>query len=289
MRTRFIKDDTQLELFAIGANSSDIRSKQVKDFMSWGMFNISTQHKLGLRHEQGEIFVDVKAGQGKSIASYHDNDILIFLTSHLVAARNEGVDISPRIFFTANEYFKFAGRRHIGGARYDQIWAALYRLQDTFVHTNIDIAGGNTLESRWNWLPEINRVKSRSGKSLGFECVVADPIYKAVAAATPQVLTLDRRYFDFRSGFQKWLYLYARKSAGTDGRAWIATEQMLHSRSGSSLPLTQFRKMLKAVVDTGELGDYSLTHARHGRDRAVAFSRKKQALAKVHKTTIIMD
>lgn len=291
VRRRFITDGEQLELFTIFPSSSDIRSKQVRDLMTWGMFNISNHHKHRLRHEQGEMFVDVAATNGKGIATYHDNDILIFLTSHLVQAMNEGKDVSSRIFFTAHEFFRFSRREHISGTRYDQIWNALWRLQDTFVHTNINIVGGNEIESRWNWLSEIHRIKSsRTGKSLGFQVVLADPLYKSIVQDKPRVLTLDNDYFTLRSGFLKWLYLYARKSAGTDpDNEWLATERMLHSRCGSSLHLTQFRKMLKHAVDQGSLLDYDLKHAMLGRERAVAFHRKKFLPRATHRTTIVKE
>jgi plasmid replication initiation protein len=292
-RRRFIQDE-QLELFTIAANTSDIRGKQVRDLMVWGTFNIGNRHKKAIQHRQGEYYLDVTAGEGSNIATYHDNDLLIFLTSHLVQAVNRGDKTAQKIYFTANEYFRFAATRNIGGNRYDQIWNSLYRLNDTFVHTNIDLGGGNIKESRWNWLPEIHRVKStKTGKSLGFEVVIADPIYKAATALTPHVLTLDRRYFDLRSGFLKFLYLYARKSAGTLDREWYVSEKLLHSRSGSSMPISQFRKMLKRVTDAGTLCEYDVkatTSIRGGApERGVLFERNPYALQTVHKTTIVLE
>ena len=150
------------------------------------------------------------------------------------------------------------------------------------------------MESRWNWLAEIHRVKSKTtGRSLGFEVVIADPIYKAATAAVPSVLTLDRRYFDLRSGFLKFLYLYARKSAGTLEREWFVTERLLHSRSGSSMEINQFRKLLKQITDEGRLCEYEVkqyTASRGGSaERGIMFKRDPYAVQAVHKTTIVME
>lgn len=287
-RKRFSSTE-QLELFSIVPNSSDIRSKQVRDLMTWGVFNISNRRKQGIRHEQGNLFVDISTTGDKGIATYHDNDILIFLTSHLVQAMNNGDRLGRRIFFTANEFFKFSGREHSSGARYELIWDALTRLQDTFIHTNIKIGGDKEIEERWNWLPRIKRIKSsQTGKSIGFEVDIAEAIYHSINQSVPQVLTLDNRYFDFRSGFRKWLYLYARKSAGKDGREWVATERLLHTLSASSSNLNDFRTMLNEVVDSGELADYQLRHAFIGKDKAVAFIRKRTLPANTHKSTLIL-
>jgi plasmid replication initiation protein len=257
--------------------------------MTWGVHNISNRRKQGIRHEHGNLFVDISTTGDKGIATYHDNDILIFLTSHLVQAINNGDSIGRRIFFTANEFFRFSGREHSSGARYELIWDSLTRLQDTFIHTNIKIGGDTEIEERWNWLPKIKRIKSsKTGKSIGFEVDIAEAIYRSINQSTPQVLTLDRKYFEFRSGFMKWLYLYARKSAGKDGREWIATERLLHTLSGSSSNLNDFRTMLNAVVDNGELADYQLRRAFIGKEKSVAFIRKKHLPVNTHKSTIII-
>ena len=283
-------DGRQLELFTIVPNVGDVRSKQVRDLMSFGLFSISNRSKKEIHHSQGDAFISVSAKTGASIASQHDNDILIFIISYLVHSLNKGEKVGRKVFFTANEFFRFTGREHIGGTRYEQIWNALMRLQDTMVHTNIDISNGNTLESRWTFLPEIHRIKSnQSGKSLGFEVVLAEQLYKSIAQDNPRVLTLHRDYFSLRSGFAKFLYLYGRKAAGNDYKEWIATEHLLHSRSGSSLSLLDFRKMLKAVVDKGDLLDYEMRHAYIGSERAVAFRKKKTALQKHYRSTLILE
>ena len=288
VKRRYVGDG-QLELFTIAAHSSDIRAKNVRELMSWGMFNISNRHKLALEHSQGDKWMKIEANAGKSIASQHDNDILIFLTSHLVNSLNMGEKVGPRMFFTANEFFRFTRREHVGGTRYTQIWDMLYRLNDTFVHTNIDIGNGQRVESRWNWLPEIHRKTNNiSGKVIGFEVVIASAIFDAINQSTPAVLTLDPRYFDFRSGFQKFLYMFARRSAGMD-HEWIVTEKMLHARSGSSLILSQWRKLLTEVYDSGELADYKIKKAMIGKEKAVAFERNKYSASKVHRTTITME
>jgi len=277
----------QLELFAIAANTSDIRAKNVRELMTWSTFNISSRHKQSIKHEFGDKFLNV-ATSGKSIATWHDNDLLIFLTSHLVSSINAGEKTSPRIFFSGHEFFNFARRGHIGGTRYTQIWDTLVRLHETSIHTNIDLANGDRLESRWNWLPEIHRKTTRTGKAIGFEVLLADPVYRAINQSTPQVLTLDDRYFDFRSGFDKFLYMFARRSAGHD-REWLVTEKLLHERSGSTLPITQWRKLLVDTIEAGELADYKIKKAMIGRDKAVAFERSKYAIKKVHKATITIE
>ncbi len=287
---RTLKDDTQLELFTLGPVAGDVRSKQVRDLMSWGVFNIGNRAKKSIRHEEGDLWLEVSAQQGSTIANYFDNDLMIFLVSFLVHAQNEGEDIGPRIQFSAHDFFRFANRQHASGARYEQIWNSLIRLQDTFVHTNIDIGNGDILESRWNWLPSIHRLKSRhSDKSIGFEVRIADAIFRSIKQDNPRVLTLHQDYFKIRSGFLKWLYLYARKHCGTDGREWIATEKDLWLRSGSAMRLSDFRQLLVSAVNVGSICEYEMKHCLVGISRAIVFRRNRLALLKQHKTTLIME
>jgi plasmid replication initiation protein len=283
-------DKRQLDLFTIAPNSSDIRSKQVRDLCAWGFFNISNQRRHSLRHEQGNLFVEVRSLADKGIATYHDNDILIFITSHLVHAMNQGNEIGRNIFFSANEFWDFSNREAKGGRRYELIWDALSRLHETSIHTNISIAGGVELEEKWTWLPHIKRAKSlRTGKTLGFEVEVSRAIYNSINQNVPQVLTLHHNYFSIRSGFVKWLYLYARRCCGTDGREWIATERQLHSLSGSALSIYDFRIMLNRIIASGELLEYDLIHALEGRERAIVFRRKRTALNKYYKSTLLLS
>lgn len=269
----------QLDLFTIAPNTSDIRSKQVRDLCAWGFFSISNRPRMSLRHEQGNLFLEARASTDKGIATYHDNDILIFLTSILVYWHNDGKDIGRDIFFSANEFWDFSGREAKGGKRYELIWDALCRLHDTSIHTNITVAGGIQHEEKWYWLPRIKRSKSlRTGKTLGFEVELSKPLYQSIAQDVPRVLTLHHDYFSIRSGFVKWLYLYARRCCGTDGRDWIATEKNLHSLSGSTQSIKEFRKMLSAVMNNGGVLDYDLLPAYEGTERAVVFRKKHTAL-----------
>jgi plasmid replication initiation protein len=280
----------QLDLFTIAPGTADIRSKQVRDLCAWGFFNISNHRRNRIRHEQGNLFVDVSARGDKGIATYHDNDILIFLTSILVYWINDGKDIGRNIFFSANEFWDFSGREAKGGYRYELIWDALSRLHETSIHTNISIAGGIDIEEKWNWLSYIKRAKSlRTGKTIGFEVEVSKAIFNSINQTVPQVLTLHHNYFSIRSGFVKWLYLYARRCCGTDGRDWIAKESLLHSLSGSAQSIKDFRKMLKHIMISGELLEYDLIEAYEGRERAILFRRKKTALDKQYKSILLLE
>ncbi|NDB60645.1 hypothetical protein EB001_19685, partial [bacterium] len=69
---------------------------------------------------------------------------------------------------------------------------------------------------------------------------------------------------------------------------WVATERLLHTLSASSSNLNDFRTMLNEVVDSGELADYQLRHAFIGKEKAVAFVRKRTLPVSIHKSTLIL-
>jgi plasmid replication initiation protein len=289
MRVIKTEEAGQLELFAISAltTKADVRTKALRELMGANLFNIGNIHRCSIDHKFGDKFSGVSSeGAGGGVASMHDQDILIFIISHLVHALNRGEDLSARIFFTAHEFFIFTNRRHIGGTRYINIWESLKRLNGTIVHTNIDLANGGTLDHRFNWLTDITRHRSQSGKALGFSVKLADIIFKAINRADPSVLSLDKRYFDFRSGNDKFLYLYARRSAGKE-KEWAATEYTIHQRSGTSVILSQYRRLLDRVINQGELADYRVRRAFIGSERALVFQRKWET-PKVRKQTVML-
>lgn len=292
-RSRFNRDSRQLELFTILANTSgDVRSKSVRELMSFNTFNISSRKKNVIEHAQGDKFLNVQSTTGNGVATQHDADIIIFLVSHIVEALNQGQNVSNRINFTGYEFCKFTGRfsgNELGGIRYKQIWDSMIRLQDTFVHTNINLADGTNEEHRWNFLSDIKKITSASGKSLYYEVSLADTIFKAITSSTPAVLTLDDRYFSLRSGFDKWLYQFMRRTAGTS-KEWIVSEKLIHSRSGSSLDLSQFRRrLLEDLYESRELLDYKISKAMIGSEKSIAFERKKFVSAIQRKSTIVME
>jgi hypothetical protein len=80
-----------------------------------------------------------------------------------------------------------------------------------------------------------------------------------------------------------------RRTAGTS-KEWIVSEKLIHSRSGSSLDLSQFRRrLLEDLYESRELLDYKISKAMIGSEKSIAFERKKFVSAIQRKSTIVME
>jgi hypothetical protein len=67
------------------------------------------------------------------------------------------------------------------------------------------------------------------------------------------------------------------------------TERDLWMRSGSAMRLSDFRQLLVSAVNVGSICEYELKHGLFGNNKAIVFRRKRLALLKQHKTTLIME
>ena len=117
----------QLDLFV--ASASDISPKAHRDLMQRCWFNLSKKKRtIPIEHQSQNSWVKVSGSEKHGIATIFDNDILIFVIAQLMAAVNDGRKTGQKFQFTGYEYFKFIGRKKIGGQAYFDIWKSLERL-----------------------------------------------------------------------------------------------------------------------------------------------------------------
>jgi plasmid replication initiation protein len=211
------------------------KKRRTKDifytFRNGDYLKVYTTHELGL-------------------ATIYDLDILLFLISQLVKAKDDGVPLSNRIHFTGGDFFTFTGtkakgkKRSDGGDAYTKLYQKLTRLHNTHIETSLS-AGGQTNFS-FNWLSEIKEHKDEQGRHKGYEVVIADFLYQAVKNDTG-VLTLDPRYFRLTGALERYLYLFLRKSAGNKG-VWTETLESIYKKSGSIESFTAFKSRIKKIL-----------------------------------------
>ena len=80
-------------------------------------------------------------------------------------------------------------------------------------------------------------------------------LFRAVEAR--QVLTLSRDYFRLRKPLDRRIYELARKHCGAQPK-WRVSLAVLHEKSGSTATLREFRRLVKALAESGELPDYRM-------------------------------
>ena len=254
----------QLDLF-VGAGS-DIAARDAQDLMAWPFFSLAkTKRVKPIDFRMGEVAILVEATAEHGMATIWDADVLIWVASQIVEARDAGKATSRLIAATPHEILTFT-RRGTGKAGYERLKAALDRLQSTSIATSIRQAGARR-RRRFSWINEWRERLDDNGRALGIEMIVPDWLYEGVLDRA-LVLTIDPAYFALTGGLERWLYRIVRKHGGKQKGGWSFDISHLHVKSGALSPLKRFAFEVRAIVRRQSLPGYSLALERQfGRER----------------------
>ncbi len=254
----------QLELF-VGAGS-DIAARDAQDLMAWPFFSLAkTKRVKPIDFRMGEVAILVEATAEHGMATIWDADVLIWVASQIVEARDAGKATSRLIAATPHEILTFT-RRGTGKAGYERLKAALDRLQSTSIATSIRQAGARR-RRRFSWINEWRERLDDNGRALGIEMIVPDWLYEGVLDRA-LVLTIDPAYFALTGGLERWLYRIVRKHGGKQKGGWSFDISHLHLKSGALSPLKRFAFEVRAIVRRQSLPGYNLAlEHQFGRER----------------------
>ena len=254
----------QLDLF-VGAGS-DIAARDAQDLMAWPFFSLAkTKRVQPIDFRMGEVAILVEATAEHGMATIWDADVLIWVASQIVEARDAGKATSRLIAATPHEILTFT-RRGTGKAGYERLKAALDRLQSTSIATSIRQAGARR-RRRFSWINEWRERLDDNGRALGIEMIVPDWLYEGVLDRA-LVLTIDPAYFALTGGLERWLYRIVRKHGGKQKGGWSFDISHLHVKSGALSPLKRFAFEVRTIVRRQSLPGYSLAlEHQYGRER----------------------
>lgn len=254
----------QLDLF-VGAGS-DIAARDAQDLMAWPFFSLAkTKRVKPIDFRMGEVAILVEATAEHGMATIWDADVLIWVASQIVEARDTGKATSRLIAATPHEILTFT-RRGTGKAGYERLKAALDRLQSTSIATSIRQAGARR-RRRFSWINEWRERLDDNGRALGIEMIVPDWLYEGVLDRA-LVLTIDPAYFALTGGLERWLYRIVRKHGGKQKGGWSFDISHLHVKSGALSPLKRFAFEVRAIVRRQSLPGYNLAlEHQFGRER----------------------
>jgi plasmid replication initiation protein len=92
---------------------------------------------------------------------------------------------------------------------------------------------------------------------ISVEVTLNDWLFNAILGR--EVLTLSKDYFRLYGGLERRLYELARKHCGNQPQ-WTISLNLLHTKSGSTASLKKFRQLMKSVVLSNELPDYTIRY-----------------------------
>lgn len=254
----------QLDLFR--ALPGDLAPRDAQDLMAYPFFSLAKSKRLTpIDFKAGSVKIRVEAVPEHGMATIWDADVLIWVASQIVEARDAGRPTSRLIAATPHEILAFT-RRGTGKASYDRLKAGLDRLQSTTIATSIRQRDARR-RHRFSWINEWKERLDGSGRALGIEMIIPDWFYEGVIDQA-LVLTIDADYFALTGGLERWLYRLVRKHGGKQRGGWSFDFQHLHLKSGALSPPKRFAFELRDIVRRQALPGYQLTveHAL-GRER----------------------
>lgn len=220
-------------------------------------------------------------------ATQMDKDVLIFVISQLIQAKNEqrGDSNSRRVRFTVYDYLK-ATNKQTGGKDYKRLEVSLDRLKGTMIKTNIR-ANGQVFKKGFGFIDNWSIIEKSSTdtRMVAVEVELSKWLFHAICEKN--VLTLSEDYFRLRKPLERRLYEIARKHCGKQPY-WKVSTAVLYEKAGSVSKMFEFRRMLRDIVKNNqEFPEYRIAIDEE-RDMVVFWSRDAKkivnALVKIEKT-----
>jgi plasmid replication initiation protein len=195
----------------------------------------------------GKIFVRVMALPEYGMATIWDFDILIYLISRVVAQREKNTNhLDGVVRCTPHQILK-AISRGTSGKDYAALLAAIHRLKNTTVETNIRATKRLEVE-RFNWISEFGGSGTGEDPNQPLATMTFRlPSWLIEGIQQGHVLTLDREYFELTGGLEKALYRIARKHAGAQPQGFTIRLHLLQEKVGSEMSLRHFKSKLREI------------------------------------------
>jgi plasmid replication initiation protein len=260
----------------------DLPLKDQRETMERPFFSLQKRKRvkpIEYSSPDGETWVKIEAIPAYGMATIWDADILIWAASTLNRMREQGMNDLPRTLRTTSYDLLRAIKRDTSGRAYQELQAALQRLQTTSISTSIRAPKRRT-KAGFNWLDKWTlEVDPETDQPRGMTITLSDWVYEGIMGER-SLLTMHQDYFLLTGGLERALYRIARKHAGNQKGGWTCRVEVLRDKTGSDSKPKEFNRMLRKVVEADQLPDYAmeLTTTADG-SPAVLFRRRGEAEA----------
>jgi len=223
--------------------------------MEHPVFSLSTKPDFRmLVYKNNESTIKIKPSY-TGLATIHDKDILLYLASSLMNAKNNGEEIHQVVRFVAYDYMLSTNKK-TSGVQYKQLKDGLSRLKGTVIETNIktnntEITREFSLIDEWGVVKEDN-----NGKMIAVEVKLSDWFFSSIIGNA--ILSIDEDYFKLRKPTERRLYELARKHCGNQV-AWKIKLENLKGKLGITSPTRTLRFNIKKIIETNHLPEYNIS------------------------------
>jgi plasmid replication initiation protein len=241
----------------------DLPLKDQRETMERPFFSLQKRKRvkpIEYSSPDGETWVKIEAIPAYGMATIWDADILIWAASTLNRMREQGVNDIPRTLRTTSYDLLRAIKRDTSGRAYQELQAALQRLQTTSISTSIRAPKRRT-KAGFNWLDKWTlEVDPETDQPRGMTITLSDWVYEGIVGER-SLLTMHQDYFLLTGGLERALYRIARKHAGNQRGGWTCRVEVLRDKTGSDSKPKEFNRMLRKVVEADQLPDYAMEMA----------------------------
>ena len=238
----------------------DLPLKDQRETMERPFFSLQKRKRvkpIEYSSPDGETWVKIEAITAYGMATIWDADILIWAASTLNRMREQGVNDLPRTLKTTSYDLLRAIKRDTSGRAYQELQAALQRLQTTSISTSIRAPKRRT-KAGFNWLDKWTlEVDPDTDQPRGMTITLSDWVYEGIMGER-SLLTMHQDYFLLTGGLERALYRIARKHAGNQKGGWTCRVEVLRDKTGSDSKPKEFNRMLRKVVEADQLPDYAM-------------------------------
>lgn len=274
----------------------DITNWPLKDdigSMEFPIFSLSKNKDLETRvYRRGNRVVKI-IPSGVGAASVFDKDLLLYVASQLVEAKNQGKPLSRTVVVDSCD-FLIGTSRGDGRASFERIVDLLDRLRGTTIQTNIETGGitqteGFGMIDSYKIISEKKRTESKVGdhgktvkrqisRALQFSVTISEWLYNGLVNF--EVLTMDRAYFQLSRSIDRRLYEISRKHCG-DQALWKINIDLLAGKVGTKVSRAKFREELRQSIKNDVLPEYRMALDTSAKpDDVVFYTRNTGKLAK---------
>lgn len=238
----------------------DLPLKDQRETMERPFFSLQKRKRvkpIEYTSPDGATWVKIEAIPAYGMATIWDADIIIWATSALNRMREQGINDLPRTLTTTSYDLLRAIKRNTSGRAYQDLQAALQRLQRTSISTSIR-APKRRSKAGFNWLDKWTlEVDPETDQPRGMTITLSDWVYEGIMAER-SLLTMHPDYFLLTGGLERALYRIARKHAGNQRGGWTCRVEVLRDKTGSDSKPKEFNRMLRKIVEANQLPDYAV-------------------------------
>lgn len=238
----------------------DLPLKDQREVMERPFFSLQKRKRvkpIEYKSPDGETWVKIEAIPAYGMATIWDADILIWAASTLNRMREQGVNDLPRTLHTTSYDLLRGIKRDTSGRAYQELQAALQRLQTTSISTSIRAPRRRT-KAGFNWLDKWTlEVDPETDQPRGMTITLSDWVYEGIVGER-SLLTMHQDYFLLTGGLERALYRIARKHAGNQRGGWTCRVEVLRDKTGSDSKPKEFNRMLRKAVEADQLPDYTM-------------------------------